>query len=73
MVCEVCSVDRSDEDGELIILDYPRYLASEKPCPNCNCEGVEHAKKLTLSDLTRIAIARRRARSAVPETFTVNA
>lgn len=35
MVCEVCSIDRSDEDGELVILDFPRYLAAENPCPNC--------------------------------------
>jgi len=73
MVCEVCSVDRSDEDGVLIILDYPRYLASEKPCPNCHCAGVERARKLTLSDLTQVAIDRRRSRSAVPQMFTVDA
>lgn len=73
MVCEVCSVDRSDEDGELIILDYPRYLASENPCPNCGSVVTERVKKVTLSDLTELAIARRRSRSAVPLGIVVGA
>ncbi len=40
MVCAVCSVDRSDEDGELVVLDYPRYSDIEKPCPNCGAGEV---------------------------------
>ena len=72
MVCEVCSIDRSDDDGDSVILDYPRFLASEQPCPNCGGVGSEQ-KKLTLSDLTAIAIARRNARSAVPQAATMGA
>ena len=33
MVCEVCSVDRTED--ELRILDYPRWAAAEVPCLNC--------------------------------------
>lgn len=49
MVCEVCSVDRSD-DGELVILDYPMFVAAESPCPNCG-GGVPRAKSVVMSDL----------------------
>ncbi len=63
MVCAVCSVDRR-EDGELVVLDFPRFVAADKPCPNCNC-GVVPRSKSTLSDLARKAIERRRARRVV--------
>jgi hypothetical protein len=71
MVCEVCSVDRSD-DGELVILDYPRYIASDSPCPNCG-GGVPRAKSVVMSDLARLAIERRNARSVVPRAFMLDA
>ena len=63
MVCEVCSVDQR-ENGEIVILDYPRYLAAETPCLNCG-SGVERAKIPMLSDLARLEIERRNARSVV--------
>lgn len=63
MVCEVCSVDRTI-DGELVILDFPRYIAAESHCPNCG-SGVERAKVPMLTNLSRLAIERRNARSAV--------
>lgn len=73
MVCEVCSIDRSDDDGELHVLDYPRYLAAENPCPNCSSLGVPRSNPVPLSDLTRVAIDRRKSRSAVPREFRLNA
>lgn len=73
MVCEVCSIDRSDDDGDSVILDYPRFLASEQPCPNCGGVGAVQPKKLTLSDLTALAIARRNSRSAVPQAAMMDA
>jgi len=57
MVCEVCSVDRTD--GDAIIRDYPRYKAVQKPCPNC---GSVRAKMVTLVGLAAVAVARRRAK-----------
>lgn len=69
MVCEVCSVDRR-ENGEIVILDYPRYLAAETPCPNCG-SGAERAKVPMLTNLSRLAIERRNARSAVPVQFAL--
>ena len=72
MVCEVCGVDRSDESGELVILDYPRFMAAD--CPSLNCgSGATGAKTSVLSDLARRAIARREARSVGPPASTMNA
>lgn len=72
MVCEVCSVDRSDESGELVILDYPRYLAAECPCPNCG-SGAPRVDSDVLRDLARQPIARQSARSAALRAFIMEA
>lgn len=66
MVCPVCSVDRR-EDGELVILDYPRYVASKSPCPNC---GSGSPRVSVLGELARQSIARRRS-SGVSRSFMV--
>lgn len=62
MVCDVCSVDRTNE-GELVILDFPRFVASEIPCPNCG-SGAPRRTGDVLRDLARRPVARRRASSA---------
>lgn len=72
MVCEVCSVDRSREDGELVILDYPRFLAAECPCPNCG-SGAPRVQRTTLRELARQAVERRQARSVGSQPFMVDA
>lgn len=69
MVCEVCSVDHDDDGGEPIILDYPRFKAVQKPCPNC---GTVHARTLTLSSLTAVTAARRRASGFVSPAFPLS-
>lgn len=38
MVCEVCSVEYDEEGQVPVILDYPRFLAVQKPCPNCGIQ-----------------------------------
>ena len=64
MVCEVCSIDRTNE-GELVIRDYPRYIASECPCPNCG-SGAPRAKNTILRDLARRSVERRKAMRVGP-------
>lgn len=59
MVCAVCSIERR-ENGELKILDYPRFLAADIPCPNCG-SGAPREKPSILKEFAKAAIERRRA------------
>lgn len=76
MVCEVCSVDRTNE-GELVILDYPRYLASESPCLNCGSgaprqlPAASREMAAPLRTFVMAAVDRRRARGVERRSFTL--
>lgn len=65
MVCEVCSVDRTEDGDELVILDYPRYLAAESPCLNCG-SGAPREKPAALRNIARQVIERRKVSHVGP-------
>jgi hypothetical protein len=57
MVCAVCSVEHR-ESGELVILDYLKYVQCESPCPNCGV--VPGVSNVELKQFTKAAAGRHR-------------